>query len=173
MSILISAPIRTGKTLYVIKCIFDELNKGRQVYTNIVGIKIDGVISVSSSIDKPFDWRDLPNGSVLVWDEAHEHPSFSEKDLLKNYELQNKWQFDEIIEKVKLDQILKKKKKKSRIETVEKAYKKALESIDSNPSNVFSIVRSFESHSLLNEAVIAYEKAMTLNPNYNFNLQTN
>ena len=57
MSILISAPIRTGKTLYTVKCIFDELNKGRQVYTNIVGIKIDGVISVSSSIDKPFDWR--------------------------------------------------------------------------------------------------------------------
>ena len=44
MSILISAPIRTGKTLYVMKCIFDELNKGRMVYTNIVGIKVDGVI---------------------------------------------------------------------------------------------------------------------------------
>ena len=80
MSILISAPIRTGKTLYTVKCIFDELNKGRQVYTNIVGIKIDGVISVSSSIDSPFDWRTLPKDSVLVWDEAHEHAAFSEQD---------------------------------------------------------------------------------------------
>lgn len=87
MSILISAPIRTGKTLYVIKCIFDELNKGRQVFTNIVGIKIDGVISVTSDIGDPFDWRNLPNGSVLVWDEAHEHPAFAERDLLKDYKL--------------------------------------------------------------------------------------
>jgi len=60
---------------------------------------------------------------------------------------------------------------KNDLESAHLNYKKALESIDSNPSNVFSIVRSFESHSLLNEAVIAYEKAMTLNPNYNFNLQ--
>lgn len=87
MSILISAPIRTGKTLYVMKCIFDELNKGRMVYTNIVGIKVDGVISVASSIEQPFDWRDLPNGSVLVWDEAHEHPAFSSEDLLKEFKI--------------------------------------------------------------------------------------
>ncbi len=127
MSILISAPIRTGKTLYVIKCIFDELNKGRQVYTNIVGINIDGVISVSSSLGEPFDWRDLPNGSVLVWDEAHEHPAFSEQDLLKNYELQNKYQFDEIIEKLTLDTQLTVSERKQKIDTVEKAYKKALD----------------------------------------------
>lgn len=127
MSILISAPIRTGKTLRVIKHIFEELEKGRQVFTNIVGIKIDGVISVSSSIAEPFDWRNLPNGSVLVWDEAHEHPAFAEKDLLKNYELQNKWQFDEIIEKVRLDQTINTIEKKSKIEIVQQAYKKALE----------------------------------------------
>ena len=127
MSILISAPIRTGKTLYVIKCIFAELNKGRQVYTNIVGINIDGVISVSSSLGEPFDWRDLPNGSVLVWDEAHEHPAFSEQDLLKNYELQNKYQFDEIIEKLTLDTQLTVSERKQKIDTVEKAYKKALD----------------------------------------------
>jgi zona occludens toxin len=127
MSILISAPIRTGKTLFVMKCIFEELNKGRMVYTNIVGINVEGVISVSSSLGDPFNWADLPNGCALIWDEAHEHPSFSEKDLLKNYELPNKCQFDEIIEKVKLDQILTTTEKKLRIETVEKAYKKSLE----------------------------------------------
>lgn len=93
MSILISAPIRTGKTLFAIKKIFEELNKGKMVYTNIVGIKIDGVISVSSGIGEPFDWRDLPNGSVLVWDEAHEHPAFSNQDLLKDIKI-NETTFD-------------------------------------------------------------------------------
>ncbi|KXZ67581.1 Zonular occludens toxin (Zot) [Acinetobacter venetianus] len=96
MSVLISAPIRTGKTLLAIQFIFEELNKGRVVYTNIVGIKIPGVISVSSSIGEPFDWRDLPNDSVLVWDEAHEHPSFSEKDLLKDFQI-DETLFDERI----------------------------------------------------------------------------
>jgi zona occludens toxin len=99
MSILISAPIRTGKTLFTIKMIFEYLNKGRQVYTNIVGINIDGVISVSSSIDDPFDWRDLPNGCVLVWDEAHEHPAFSEQDLLKNYKI-DETPYDELLQKL-------------------------------------------------------------------------
>ncbi|WP_308993713.1 tetratricopeptide repeat protein [Mariniflexile litorale] len=50
-------------------------------------------------------------------------------------------------------------------------YNKALTSIDENPSNVYSIVRSFQSHSLVNQAVIAYEKVMLLKPDYNFNLQ--
>jgi zona occludens toxin len=126
MSILISAPIRTGKTLYVIKCIFDELNKGRQVYTNIVGIKIDGVISVSSSIDKPFDWRDLPNGSVLVWDEAHEHPAFAEQDLLKTFRI-DETPFYDLIDKINSDSTITIAEKKKRIERVEKAAKNELE----------------------------------------------
>tara|TARA_R110002049_G_scaffold221639_1_gene393080 strand:- start:3207 stop:4982 length:1776 start_codon:yes stop_codon:yes gene_type:complete len=57
---------------------------------------------------------------------------------------------------------------------VEKAhlnYKKAIASIDINPSYVFAVTRSFQNHSLLNEAIIAYEKAMQLKPDYNFNLQ--
>ncbi len=50
-------------------------------------------------------------------------------------------------------------------------YNKAIASIDIKASNVFSVARSFQSHTLLNEAVIAYEKAMVLNPDFNFNLQ--
>lgn len=113
MSQLISAPIRTGKTLFVVKKIFEELNKGRMVYTNIVGINIEGVISVSSTIDNPFDWRDLPNGSVLVWDEAHEHPAYSEQDLLKNLKL-NEYedrQFDERIENINNSDLIQTRKK--------------------------------------------------------------
>lgn len=125
MSILITAPIRTGKTLFVLKCIFEELNKGRQVYTNIVGIKIDGVISVASSIGEPFDWRDLPNGSVLVWDEAHEHPSFSEKDLLKDFTI-DETEFDYRIIQVEKRTDISTTIKKQFIENINKERKLAL-----------------------------------------------
>ncbi|NMH88935.1 tetratricopeptide repeat protein [Flavivirga algicola] len=50
-------------------------------------------------------------------------------------------------------------------------YNKAIASIDTKVSNVFAVARSFQGHTLLNEAVIAYEKAMVLNPDFNFNLQ--
>ncbi|WP_282134686.1 tetratricopeptide repeat protein [Seonamhaeicola maritimus] len=50
-------------------------------------------------------------------------------------------------------------------------YKKALANIDLRASNVFAVARAFQGHALLNEAVIAYEKAMQLNPDYNFNIQ--
>jgi zona occludens toxin len=142
MSILISAPIRTGKTLYVIKCIFDELNKGRQVYTNIVGIKIDGVISVSSSIDKPLDWRDLPNGSVLVWDEAHEHPAFAEQDLLKTFRI-DETPFHDLIDKINSDSTITIAEKKKRIERVEKAAKNEL---DKQKESIRDIGRSLLLH---------------------------
>lgn len=50
-------------------------------------------------------------------------------------------------------------------------YSKALASIDINPNNVFSVARGFQSHTLLNEALLAYEKAMLLKPDLNFKLQ--
>ncbi|MBP0902663.1 tetratricopeptide repeat protein [Mariniflexile gromovii] len=60
---------------------------------------------------------------------------------------------------------------KNDLENANLNYKKALASIDTNPINVYTIARSFQSHSLNNEAIIAYEKAMILKPEYNFNLQ--
>ena len=60
---------------------------------------------------------------------------------------------------------------KNDVEKANTNYKKALESIDENPTNVFAIVRSFQNHSLVNEAVLAYEKAKAAKPDYNFNLQ--
>jgi zona occludens toxin len=119
MSILISAPIRTGKTLFVVQEIFKYLNQGRMVYTNIVGIKIDGVISVSSTMYYPFDWRDLPNGSVCIWDEAHEHPAFSEKDLLKDYKIDTTYE-DEIIDRIMQLTDISVTEKKHRVEKIEK-----------------------------------------------------
>jgi tetratricopeptide (TPR) repeat protein len=60
---------------------------------------------------------------------------------------------------------------KNDLENANRFYSKALASIDVNPNNVFSVARSFQGHSLLNDAIIAYEKAMILKPDYNFNLQ--
>ncbi|WBX39539.1 zonular occludens toxin domain-containing protein [Acinetobacter schindleri] len=88
MAQLITAPVGTGKTLKCIELCFKYLNEGREVYTNIIGIKVSGVRIIESNNLQPFDWRDLPNGSVLIFDEAHEHPAFSERDLLRNHKIQ-------------------------------------------------------------------------------------
>ncbi|XCF05890.1 tetratricopeptide repeat protein [Tamlana crocina] len=60
---------------------------------------------------------------------------------------------------------------KSDLENAKVNYNMALQSIDERPSNVFSVARGFQNHTLLEEAATAYEKAMTLNPDYNFNVQ--
>ena len=84
MLYLISAPPRTGKTLKAIEIIFKHLNQGRVVYTNIVGINIPGVITFTSEMQNPHDWRDLPNDSVVIYDEAHEHPAFADRNLIQD-----------------------------------------------------------------------------------------
>lgn len=50
-------------------------------------------------------------------------------------------------------------------------YTKALESIDEKPIYASSIARSFQNHNLINEAILAYEKAALLKPEYNFTFQ--
>ena len=60
---------------------------------------------------------------------------------------------------------------KNELEKAAINYKKAIASIDDRASYVFSVARSFQGHTLLNEAIISYEKAMVLNPDFNFNLQ--
>lgn len=78
---LITAPPGTGKTLLLIKMIFEYLKEGRRVYSNIDQLKIEEVL--------PFphngDWRDFPDGSVVIIDEAQEHVAFSKRDLI-NFE---------------------------------------------------------------------------------------
>lgn len=50
-------------------------------------------------------------------------------------------------------------------------YKIAIEKIDENPSNVYSIASSFEKKVLLEYALQAYQKAISLDPKYKFNYQ--
>lgn len=60
---------------------------------------------------------------------------------------------------------------KNNLDKANENYIKAIESLDINVNNSFSVARSFQSHSLLNEAISTYEKAMVLKPQLNFNLQ--
>jgi hypothetical protein len=85
----ISAPPGTGKSLKCVQIIEESLRKNpnRLIFTNIIGLNIPGVLPIVSSANKPFDWRDLPDGSLVVYDEAHEHPAFAKTDLLNNYQL--------------------------------------------------------------------------------------
>ena len=80
---VISAPPGTGKTLHCVEIIENEVRKNpnRMIFTNIIGLNIQGVLPITSSANKPFDWRDLPDGSLIIYDEAHEHPAFSKYDL--------------------------------------------------------------------------------------------
>ena len=88
MITLITATIGSGKTLKCIELCFEYLNKGYVVYSNIIGLKVPGVISISSDAD----WRDLDSyrkdpamadkPCCVIYDEAHEHPAFSDADLL-------------------------------------------------------------------------------------------
>lgn len=75
---IVTAPMGTGKTLLLIRMIFEYLADGRRVYSNISGLKIAEVLPISST----YDWRDLPDGSVVIYDEGHEHPAFSKEDII-------------------------------------------------------------------------------------------
>ncbi|MEX5366041.1 zonular occludens toxin domain-containing protein [Acinetobacter haemolyticus] len=86
MQYIIDAPPRTGKSQYMIYLIdkFTKKYPNRHIVTNIIGINYPGVISINSTLHKPVDWRDYPNGTIFIFDEAHEHPAFSADDLMKD-----------------------------------------------------------------------------------------
>lgn len=60
---------------------------------------------------------------------------------------------------------------KNDIENANLYYQKAINSLDENANNAFSVARSFQSHTLLNETITVYEKAMALKPDLNFKFQ--
>lgn len=121
MAIIISAPLGGGKTLLCMSEI-DRISKSqpnRRIYTNIIGCTYPGVILIQSTTEKPFDWRDLPNGSVLIYDEAHEHPAFSKDDLLKTLEIDDS-SFIRQIAEINSNQDLKVKEKEELVRQVRK-----------------------------------------------------
>lgn len=66
MLILITGVPGSGKTLYAVGLIHDYLKQGREVYADIDGLKIPGVHPA------PLDWRECPDGSVVVYDECQQ-----------------------------------------------------------------------------------------------------
>lgn len=133
MLTLISATPGSGKTLKAVELIYEHLNKGYVVYSNILGLKVPGVIK----IDSDCDWRDLDHFRrtnpgmektpiAVFYDEAHEHPAFSEKDLLKNYYI-DRTDYDFEIDFINIDDSLTATQKKQKIDDVNKRYKRALD----------------------------------------------
>lgn len=89
MLTLVSATPGSGKTLKCVELIYDALNRGHVVYSNILGLLVPGVIK----IDTDTDWRDLdgfkrtmPGTEHLpisvFYDEAHEHQGFCDPALI-------------------------------------------------------------------------------------------
>jgi len=64
MLILITGVPGAGKTLYSIGLLKQYLAESRPVYTDIEGIKLEGVLPA------PDDWREVPDGSVVCYDEV-------------------------------------------------------------------------------------------------------
>ena len=60
---------------------------------------------------------------------------------------------------------------KNDLQKANENYQKAIAIIDEKASHVFAVARSFQNHSLLDEAIVSYEKAAVLNPDFNFNVQ--
>lgn len=72
MITLITGTPGSGKTLYAVSRIIKEINDNpdRPIYTDIKGLRIDGVH------DAPDDWRDTPEGSLIVYDECQYRDMF-------------------------------------------------------------------------------------------------
>lgn len=61
---LITGVPGAGKTLYAIKRLMEYKKDNRLIFSNIDGLKVDGVQPLKK------DWRDTPEGSVIIMDEA-------------------------------------------------------------------------------------------------------
>lgn len=82
MITLITAVPGSGKTLYAITMIEDALTAGRPVYTNINGLVREKFTNPHLLYDAPDDWRDTPEGSLVIYDEAqqsHLYPSNAQR----------------------------------------------------------------------------------------------
>jgi hypothetical protein len=71
MIILITGTPGSGKTLFAVHKIVNQyLSTDRSIYSDIDGLNIEGVDT------PPDDWRDTPEGSVIIYDEAQQRDIF-------------------------------------------------------------------------------------------------
>jgi zona occludens toxin (predicted ATPase) len=82
MLTLVTGKPGTGKTQYVIaRFILEERkdNPNRRIYTNIKGLKLDKLQALTGGElvgPAPDDWRELPDGSLVIYDEAQQEHLF-------------------------------------------------------------------------------------------------
>lgn len=87
---LITAVPGSGKTLSAIAMIIEGLEAGRPVFTNINGLIKDKFPNNSLLQDAPDDWRDTPEGSLIIYDEAqqaHLYPSNAQRGKVEDERL--------------------------------------------------------------------------------------
>lgn len=93
---LITGTPGAGKTLFAVSEIIKAAKEGREIFTNIEGVNIDGV----SFFDEDFDWRNYPDGSLVVYDEAHQifrstgKPGLSNDPIVTNMDMHRHRGFD-------------------------------------------------------------------------------
>lgn len=90
MITLITAVPGSGKTLTAIGIIINALEKGRPVYTNINGLQVDKFPNNHNLHDAPDDWRETPEGSLVIYDECqqpHLYPSNAQRGLVTDERL--------------------------------------------------------------------------------------
>lgn len=81
MLYLLTALPGSGKTQYAIeRFILDEAkaNPGRPIYANIKGLRVDAIAQKCGVVvgPSPLDWRTLPDGSLVIYDEAQSRDLF-------------------------------------------------------------------------------------------------
>lgn len=90
MITLITAVPGSGKTLYTIGLINKALAEGRPVFHNINGLVYEKFTNHHLLQESPDDWRDTPEGSLVVYDEAqqaHLYPSNAQRGKVEDARL--------------------------------------------------------------------------------------
>ncbi len=92
---LITGTPGAGKTLFAVSEIIKAVKDGRTVYTNIEGMNLEGVFPLTEN-----DWREYPDGSLVVYDEAHQifratgRPGLSNDPIINDMDMHRHRGFD-------------------------------------------------------------------------------
>jgi zona occludens toxin (predicted ATPase) len=92
---LITGTPGAGKTLFAVSEIIKAVKDGRVVYTNIEGMDFAGVYPLDDT-----DWRNYPDGSLIVYDEAHQifratgRPGLSNDPIINDMDMHRHRGFD-------------------------------------------------------------------------------
>lgn len=92
---LITGTPGAGKTLFAVSEIIKAVKDGRTVFTNIEGMNLEGVFPLTEN-----DWREYPDGSLVVYDEAHQifratgRPGLSNDPVINDMDMHRHRGFD-------------------------------------------------------------------------------